>query len=177
MNKKLIATLTGPDQVGFVERVTRHVVACEGNIEASRMARLEGEFSMLMLVSVKGSGYSELESGLQAFGEQGMIVTTRSTHPDDPGQRSGWLPYSVRVNGADHQGIIHDVAQLLADRGVNVESMDTETVLAPMSGTPLFTMDAVVLLPPELSYRELSLELEAVGLEMNVDVEMEPYKV
>ena len=56
MNKKLIATLTGPDQVGFVERVTRHVVACEGNIEASRMARLEGEFSMLMLVSVKGSG-------------------------------------------------------------------------------------------------------------------------
>lgn len=176
MDRNLIATLTGHDRVGFVERVTGLVTKCEGNIEASRMVRLGGEFSMLMMVSVSESRYEELESGLQGFSEDGMVVTTRPTSQSDPDQRSGWLPYSVRVNGADHQGIIHQVSQLLAEHGVNVESMDTDTALAPMSGTPLFMMEAVVLAPPELSIRELTSKLDGVADEMNVDIEIEAYK-
>ena len=176
MERRMIATLTGHDQVGFVERVTRLVTKCEGNIEASRMARLGGEFTMLLLVAVGDTRYDELENSLQALGDDGMVVTTRPTVPGAPEERAGWLPYRVKVSGADHQGIIHHVSQLLAQRGVNVESMDTETVQAPMSGTPLFTMDAVVLVPPELSYRELGKELDAVADDMNVDVEMEPYR-
>ena len=131
---------------------------------------------MLLLVAVSESDYEALEEGLQSLGDDGMVVTTRLTSPGDPEMRAGWLPYTVKVNGADHQGIIHHVTQLLAERGVNVESMDTETVLAPMSGTPLFTMDAIVLVPPELVYRELVAELDAVADDMNVDVEMEPYR-
>ena len=174
--RMLIATLTGPDQVGFVERVTRLVAEFEGNIEASRMARLGGEFTMLMFVAVSEARYEELESGLQSLGGDSMNVTTRPTSYGDPEGRPGWLPYSVKVNGADHQGIIHHVSQLLAERGVNVESMDTETVQAPMSGTPLFTMDAVVLVPPDVSYRDLEKELDELADEMNVDVDVEPYR-
>lgn len=176
MDRMLMATLTGRDQVGFVERVTRLVAECEGNIESSRMARLGGEFSMLMLVAVKDARLEELDQSLQALGDDGMVVTTRPTSHGDSDERTGWLPYSVKVNGADHQGIIHHVSQLLADRGVNVETMDTETVLAPMSGTPLFTMDAIVLVPPDLPFRALSQELDAVADNMNVDVEIEPYR-
>ena len=176
MDRRMIVTLTGHDQVGFVERVTRLVAECEGNIEASRMARLGGEFTMLLLVAIREPQYDELEKRLQALGDDGMVVTTRPTIPGAPEERAGWLPYTVKVNGADHQGIIHQVSHLLAERGVNVESMDTETVLAPMSGTPLFTMDAIVLVPPELSVRELEKELDAVAYDMNVDVEIEPYR-
>lgn len=176
MERKLIATLTGHDRVGFVERVTGFVAQCEGNVEASRMARLGGEFAMLLMVAVPEGRFEELEKGLQGFGEDGMVVTTRPTSQADPDSRSGWLPYSVRVQGADHQGIIHQVSQLLAEHGINVEAMDTDIGVAPMSGTPLFTMEAVVLAPPDLSVRELTAKLEAVADEMNVDVEMEAYR-
>lgn len=176
MDRKLIATLTGHDRVGFVESVTGFVAKCDGNVEASRMARLGGEFAMLLMVSVPESRYEALESGLQGFSEEGMVVTTRPTDQADPESRSGWLPYTVRVQGADHQGIIHQVSQLLAGHGINVESMDTDTGVAPMSGTPLFTMEAVVLAPPDLSLREVTEKLEAVADEMNVDVEMEAYR-
>ncbi len=52
MESNLVVTITGPDQIGLVERVTKIVVQCQGNIAASRMAHLGGEFAMLMYQSV-----------------------------------------------------------------------------------------------------------------------------
>jgi glycine cleavage system regulatory protein len=53
--------------------------------------------------------------------------------------------------------------------------MDTDTVEAPMSGTPLFVMKAVVLVPPALSYSALQEDLRTVGADLNVDIEVSPY--
>ena len=54
--------------------------------------------------------------------------------------------------------------------------MDTGTVTASMSGTPLFTMAAVVLVPPDLTYRDLQSDLQAVADDLNVDIDVSPYK-
>lgn len=48
MDSNLVVTITGPDKIGLVERVSKLVVECHGNIAASRMAHLGGEFAMLM---------------------------------------------------------------------------------------------------------------------------------
>jgi glycine cleavage system transcriptional repressor len=66
-------------------------------------------------------------------------------------------------------GIIYQVTRYLADQGVNVESMATEVVAAPMSGTPLFTMSAVVRIPNKLSVADLREALEYIGNELGVD--------
>ena len=52
--RNLVLTLTGPDRIGIVESVTGLLVARGGNVEMSRMARLGGEFAILMLVSAAG---------------------------------------------------------------------------------------------------------------------------
>ena len=52
MSKNFVLTLTGPDRIGIVERVTRVLLDRGGNVETSRMARLGGEFAILMLVSM-----------------------------------------------------------------------------------------------------------------------------
>ena len=62
----------------------------------------------------------------------------------------------------------------LAERGINIETMDTDITHAPMSGTPLFTMTAIAFVPPDLPYHDWRDELEAVGDSLNVDVEVSP---
>ncbi|RME50099.1 MAG: transcriptional regulator, partial [Caldilineae bacterium] len=52
MRKHLVLTVTGKDRPGLVDYVTKILLEFDGNVEASRMARLGGEFAMLMMVSV-----------------------------------------------------------------------------------------------------------------------------
>jgi glycine cleavage system transcriptional repressor len=175
MRKNLVLTLTGHDRIGIVEQVTKEVLKHTGNIEASRMARLGGEFAMLMLVSVPGQKFEELRQGVHSLQDKGYTVTACQTEHSDPAKCVGWMPYQVEVSGADHEGIIHRIAHRLAEHSINIETMDTEMVEASMSGTPLFMMTAIVLVPPDLSYRALQDDLEMVGDDLNVDIEVSPY--
>ena len=52
MKRNFVLTLTGPDRIGIVDRVTGLLLDRGGNVETSRMARLGGEFAVLMLVSL-----------------------------------------------------------------------------------------------------------------------------
>ena len=175
MRKDLVLILTGHDRIGIVEQVTKEVLKYGGNIEASRMARLGGEFAMLMLVSVPAGELEKLSQGVDSLRDEGYEVTVRQTEQSDPVQYAGWMPYQVEVSGADHEGIIHHITHRLSEQGINIETLDTSMVEAPMSGTPLFMMAAVVLVPPALSYRALQDDLRTVGDGLNVDVEVSPY--
>lgn len=49
--QQLVVTASGPDRPGIVARLSKRVLDCGGNVEESRMARLAGEFSILMLIT------------------------------------------------------------------------------------------------------------------------------
>ena len=176
MRRNLVLTLTGPDQIGIVDRVTEAVLRDGGNVEASRMARLGGEFAVLMLVSVPAEGLDQLCRGILGLQDEGYAVAARETQQTDPARYAGWVPYQIEVTGADHEGIIHNITHRLAEHGINIESMDTGTVTASMSGTPLFTMAAVILVPPELAYRTLQSDLQNGADDLNVDIDVSPHK-
>ncbi|MBN1302961.1 MAG: hypothetical protein JXA13_00895 [Anaerolineales bacterium] len=175
MQERLVMTLTGADRVGIVEEVTDIILKCDGNIDASRMARLGGEFAMLVLITVPGGKLRQLEDGLCGLQDDGYNIITRPTGQGVSAKYAGWTPYRVVVNGADHEGIIHNIARHLARQGVNIESMDTGMAPAPVSGTPLFTMDAVVVAPPDLNYYDLRENLEEVADDLNVEVSVSPF--
>jgi len=172
MRQHLVLTATGSDRPGLVERVTRLIVEHGGNVESSRMARLGGEFAMLVLVAAPVERIGGLREAVDRLGEGSYVVHTRLTGMGPPVAAEGRV--TIRVLGADHMGIIHAVARDLARRSVNVETLDTEVAAAPMSGQPLFRMQATVSLPPGLSREELARALEAVGDEMNVEITVEP---
>jgi glycine cleavage system transcriptional repressor len=83
------------------------------------------------------------------------------------------MPYRVQVRGADHEGIVHAIAAGLAARGINIESMETETTPAPVTGAPLFSMSALVLVPPTLPDPDWMDALSEAGDASGVDVEVE----
>ncbi|MBI5822958.1 MAG: transcriptional regulator [Chloroflexi bacterium] len=171
MPKNIVLTLTGRDKIGLVDHVTSLMVKRGGNVESSRMARLGGEFAMLMLVTVSDNEFANLDQDLQQLRGEGYQVTLLQTE-DVAKKYAGWLPYEIEVTGADHEGIIHDISHHLATQGINIESMDTNSAPAPMSGTPLFTMKGVVLVPPALNFHEWSDALEEIGDTLNVSVKV-----
>jgi glycine cleavage system transcriptional repressor len=172
MNTDIVLTLTGHDRVGIVKEVTNVLVKHGGNVKTSRMARLGGEFAMLALISLAEKDLAVLETELQKLRDEGFQITLLPTEDDHAKKYAGWLPYHIEVLGADHEGIIYEIAHHLAQQGINFEDVETTTAPAPMSGTPLFKMQATVLAPPNLPFNKWSDALEEIGDRLNVTVEV-----
>ena len=49
-------------------------------------------------------------------------------------------------------------------------------VKAPISGTPLFTMNAIIVVPPDIPYHKWYDKLETIRDDLNVDIKVSPYK-
>jgi glycine cleavage system transcriptional repressor len=172
MRSTIVLTLTGSDRVGIVEEVTGVLLGLGGNVETSRMARLGGEFAMLVLLTLSAEKLGELDDALGYLTEQGYKLTTISTDAGAAQTFNGWSPYQVDVEGADHEGIIHDVAARLSQLGISIESMETGTTRAAVSGLTLFNMSALVMVPPGLADAEWIAALDEAGQQANVDVEV-----
>lgn len=175
MRKPLVITATGRDQPGIVESITQLMLKYQSNVEASRMARLGGEFAMLMMVSVPEEQFDALREAVRGLREQDYKITTRPTERGGARKYAGYVPYEIVVKGADNEGIIYHIAHYLTEQNINVEKMDTSVVSAPMNGTPLFMMEAIVLVPPSLTFAALQDELDEIGDNLNVDTDITPY--
>jgi glycine cleavage system transcriptional repressor len=176
MQSNIVFTLTGTDRIGIVEEVTKLLLDLGGNVETGRMARLGGEFAILMLVSVPSKGLDKLDKVVNDLTARRFKVTAVKTERTYAETHPGWLPRQIEVRGADHEGIIHQVARYLSQRGISIESMDTETVRAPISGTPLFTMTALVIVPPSLQGQDWITNLDGVGKSLKVDIKVSAAK-
>jgi glycine cleavage system transcriptional repressor len=170
--KNFVLTLTGPDRIGIVENVTGLMLDRGGNVETSRMARLGGEFAVLMLVSMPEERFADLETAFAELTAQGYKVGTSPAERTHAESHAGWLPYRIEVHGADHEGIIHEIAHHLAQRGISIEEVESESTPAPTSGVPLFAMSARVLVPPDESVRGWELGLEEIGWRLNLEIDV-----
>jgi len=168
----LVITIVGPDRRGIVEKITAVMLEYAANIEESKMARLGGEFAVIMLLSLPGDKEQELLTHLDALNEQELTIISRPTNLSRLERFQGYVPYEISVRGADHEGIVHSVAQYISSERMNIEKLDTQVTQAPVTGTPLFSMHAVVQAPPELTLTQLTEKLAEVGDELCVDIEV-----
>jgi glycine cleavage system transcriptional repressor len=170
MGINIVFTLSGTDRVGIVDEITRSLLDLGGNIETSRMARLGGEFAVLMLVSLPADRGDALQRTVVDLTARGYKVTAVPTRENGAPAHPGWLPYRIEVQGADHEGIVHNIAHALAQQGISIETMDTGNTRAPNSGALLFTMNALVLVPPGLDEALWRADLENTSHDQHVDI-------
>ena len=172
MNQYMVITTTGPDRVGIVDRITEILLEYDANVEESRMARLGGEFASIILVSVPEKNTKELTKGLENLKKISLTISTKTTQMTDAKRVEGYVPYEITVTGADHEGIVHRVAHYLSENGINIETLDTSVVHAPITGTPLFSMHGIVQAPAKITLNELRKNFTLIGNEMGTDIEL-----
>ncbi len=172
MAARIVVTLTGPDRVGIVEDVTRALLGVGGNVESSRMARLGGEFAIIMLVALPGAHIDRVNDMLAPLAARGYTIGHHVAGGSYGEPHADWDVYEVSVEGADHEGIVHGIAAGLSEQGISIESMETGIVEAPVTGAQLFTMRATVVVPPDVADSDWIAVLGDVGNRVNVDVEV-----
>ncbi len=135
------------------------------------MAILGGEFALLLLLSGPEASASAVEKAATPLGEKlGLRVLSKRT---GRGQRKEFLPYRISVTGFDRPGIVLRISEILARRDVNVASLESRLAYAPLSGTPMFVLEAVLQVPSEVALAQLRRELSAQCDEENLDLSLE----
>jgi glycine cleavage system regulatory protein len=170
MQKALVMTIIGPDRPGLVELVAAMVAEHQGNWLESRMARLGGYFAGVLRVTVPNSRHEQLIGALETLKTRGLTIVI---NPDeaDAGSAAG-ESRCLEIVGQDRPGIIMNIAQALAQFGVNVEELISETTSAPMSGETLFRATAKLRLPKSCNVGQLQQELEKLAADLIVDVSL-----
>lgn len=168
----LILTLIGPDRPGLVDSVSHLVSSAQGNWLESRMAHLAGHFAGIVLIEIQADAAGALIEQLEGLETAGLSVVIRR---DDTSSTDPTVPLAtLELVGNDRPGIVSEVTRVLAARQVNVEEFQTECQEAPNSGSTLFRARAALRLPADLSLGELQMALEAIALDMMVDIHLEP---
>lgn len=168
MKATLVLTLIGVDRPGLVRAISDVASRHGANWEASRMARLGGKFAGLLLVTLEPARAESLRRDLEGLSDHGLTVVVEESARVEP--RKDWVAVRLELVGTDRVGITHQVAQTLAELGVNVDELSTECSSAPMSGGELFKLSALLACPPSIAMDRLRSELERLENDLMVDI-------
>ena len=173
---QLIITAVGPDRPGIVGELAGHLHSAGGNILDSRMVNLRGEFAMMILLEIiDEAAATNLARVLPGQGEVmglRLTVTAQQISPTRPAQAG--IPYRLKTYSMDQPGIVARLTAVLRSQGVNIEELEARQESAPFAGSPLFSTEMRLTVPPGVQLGKLRQELEAVGNELNCDIDLDP---
>jgi glycine cleavage system transcriptional repressor len=166
-------TALGADRPGIVAAVTGVLMRHGGNLEDTAMTNLGGHFAMMLVVEVPEAETAvALERSLvEEVGGLGLTVAVRPIELA-PGEVPGGEPWAVSLYGADRPGIVHAVAQKLADHGANIVDLSTR-VIGP-GPDHAYVLLLELSLPPHADAEALGRELDALAGELGVEIHLRP---
>ena len=164
-----ILTVVGPDRPGLVRALSQAGASHGGNWLESRMARLAGQFAGIVQVEAPDALLDDLR-GLEG---QGLRILVQAGGAEPVKQPAEPL-LLLDVVGNDRPGIVRDIAQVLADCGVNIEELTTGVGSGSFSGGTLFRASALLRAPSDAAMQAVKAGLEELGNEMMVDFQPAP---
>lgn len=171
----LIVFATGQDRPGIVDRIAGLAFESGANLEDSRMAILGGEFALVVLVSGRPEELERVKAGLPGLADELELTVQLKDTASGPEVRKHVQPhlrYRVRGVAMDHPGIVHKVTHVLAQNGINVARLDTSLCNAPVTGTPVFSLEIEVEVPAHVSAMSLRAQLQEVAEAEDIDLEL-----
>lgn len=167
MQTPLVLTVISADKPGLVESIAQAINRHGGNWLESRMARMAGQFAGILRVDIAEQRVEALRvdlEGLTALGINVQVAVSAQTE----------LPQQTTLHlslvGNDRPGIVHEVSQVLARHGVNVEQLETGCEPAPMSSELLFRAEARLGVYPQTDLAALRQDLENIAADLMVEL-------
>ena len=175
MREYRILSACGPDGPGIVRQVSEFLYSHACNMEDSRMAVLGGQFAFMMLFSGSGPDVVRLEGDLAAFlkesGLQAQLLPAMAPAMVD---RQPALPVRVELVAMDAPGIMVQLAQILEENKVNIESLEARLAPAPSSGTSISSVKMKIAVPRDVSPVDLKRALLDLAKQINLDILFQP---
>jgi len=172
MRSKLIISANGPDRKGIVSEISSIIGNHNGNIETSKMIRLEKEFAVLILIDIKNDQINGLNDSLSVIKNLSINIIETKTNQTPTYENK----FHLYINGADNEGIIYKFSNYLSKRDMNIEEINTHIRNAPISATPLFMMDVIIGSKKEIHQTKLILELNQISEKLGVEISLKKIK-
>ena len=102
----------------------------------------------------------------------GLSVMTRPTRSPEEHRRAATIPCVVTAEAIDQEGIVRARRAGAPRVGVNIVSLETTAYEAPVTGLPLFRMEARVDVPQATGVARVRKAMEDVAIEENLDIEV-----
>jgi len=167
----------GRDRPGIVADLSQLIYECDCNLEDSSMTVLGTEFAVLLLLSGQGEDVRErLAAACKRLEwEKRLTVFFRPLESDPAGvpRETDHARYVLHATGLDKAGIVARVSRCLADHGISIRQMETQSRPEPESGAPFYTMRIEMDVPGGVDEGLLRERLDAIGRELYVDVAVE----
>lgn len=164
----LVATVMGPDRTGIVSQLAERAQRHGANWAASSLARLAGEFAGMVRFDVPRDNADALAAALQELESSGLrVLVSRSGGASAAPTLRG---FELELVGEDRAGIVSKVTRILTDRGVSIETLQTEILGSAGAGKQTFKVRAHLMAPKGVSVESLQQELGVLANEMMLDV-------
>jgi glycine cleavage system regulatory protein len=167
----LILTLVGPDRPGLVSQLSEQVAARGGSWLESRMAHLAGQFAGIVLVDIADGQVGALTASFAELHENGLQVLVHQA-AGVVAQASAEALLVLDMVCLDRPGIVRDITRVLAASGVNIEELTTNILSGSFSGETMFHAEARLRVPQAIGTDGLRAELERLGNDMMVDLNL-----
>jgi glycine cleavage system transcriptional repressor len=167
-------TAIGVDRPGIVAAVTEVLVEHGCNLEDTSMSILRGHFAMMLVVAAPdGLEADGLEAALAgATSQLDLVVSVRAIAEPPPHPEPAGESWTVSVYGADRPGIVHRIASVLAEEGVNIVDLTTRVVGEDEQAVYAMLLD--VTLPAGAPGAAVGGRLEEAAAELGVECSMHP---
>jgi glycine cleavage system transcriptional repressor len=167
MTQRFAVAAMGQDRPGIVAAVSGVLLQLGGNVEDVATSILRGHFAMTLIVAGPDQlDLAKVEGALQPLRGADLAISAWEVHGR---LDSAEATHVLSVYGPDHTGIVHAVAQALADSGANICDM----VCRLHEGDPaVYVVTVEVALPEGLSADDARAAVERavrpMGLETTV---------
>lgn len=171
----LVLTAVADDRAGLVDQLTQLLADQRANVADSRMIHLAGRFAIVMLIQIADDHADVLKQNLPpAAAKLGLTLTVNDAHAAGSSLLPGaGVPYRIRTYAMDQVGLVHRITHVLASHQINIEDLSTRLEHGPHTGTPLFSMDMIVTIPPQVPLKQIRTELEQLCAELNCDLDID----
>ena len=169
----LVLSALGADRPGLVAEVTDYLAERRVNVEDSRMAILGAEFGVQILVSGAEEAIAEVmaDKGVLETRTKLGVLMRRTKGPEEH-RRAAVIPCMVTAEALDHEGIVRAVAVAISRMGINIVSLDTTSYNAPVTGSPLFRLEAKIDLPQGVSVAQFRGQMDEVAERESLDIDV-----
>ena len=170
MRDKLIISASGPDRKGIVSEISSIINQFNGNIETSRMIRLEEQFSILILIEIENINTKNLKNEIESIENLKVDINTTSSLNKEYKNK-----FHLYINGADNEGIVYSFSNYFSKLNINIEEVSTSIKNAPVSATPLFMMDLIITTSEEINENKIIKDLNKISEKLGVEVNLKKY--
>jgi glycine cleavage system transcriptional repressor len=141
----VLLSISGFDRPGIVCDVAEALQHLNVNIEDSSMTALRGRFTMMLIVRLPEQiSLGELKAALAELEQRTRLSVQSQTISDEEASAPPQEPdHVITVHGADKVGIVHSVTAALAELGISIVDVSTQSRASDAGSVYMMVLEVI----------------------------------